>query len=299
MLGRIHFLNTGHSDCIILESRGKIAKIDAAEDSDYPKNKPNLDLPGYEDEVVAYLLRNFSDENGKVNIDFVLGTHCHSDHIGGFDTIINHPLIAVKKAYLKPYHEEDIFIMERKRWDNREVYEQMLQAIKSNHVELTEDFDGLDTELGDFKIHFYNGKYKRRKRKLGENANSVVTLVTLGNKKAVLAGDINYKTSAEKRISDDIGKADILKVAHHGYTGSTSFHWVKRIDPEYSIVCNRMRAVYPDVLFKLLCVAKSGIIATADCNGVIAQMTDDDIVFLRDIMQKSVPRQIAGPAKSI
>ncbi len=30
MEGKIHFLNTGHSDCIILESCGKIAMIDSA-----------------------------------------------------------------------------------------------------------------------------------------------------------------------------------------------------------------------------------------------------------------------------
>ena len=59
MLGRIHFLNTGHSDCIILESQGKIAMIDAAEDTEYPPNKPHLNLKGYEDQVVDYLLKNF------------------------------------------------------------------------------------------------------------------------------------------------------------------------------------------------------------------------------------------------
>ena len=55
---KIHFLNTGHSDCIILESQGKFAMIDAAEDNDYPANKPFLNLKGYEDVVVDYLVKN-------------------------------------------------------------------------------------------------------------------------------------------------------------------------------------------------------------------------------------------------
>ena len=38
-----------------------------------------------------------TDENGRVTLDFILGTHAHSDHIGGFDTVINHPDITVKK----------------------------------------------------------------------------------------------------------------------------------------------------------------------------------------------------------
>lgn len=37
----IHFLNTGSSDCIIVESNGHFAMIDAGEDSDYPANKPH------------------------------------------------------------------------------------------------------------------------------------------------------------------------------------------------------------------------------------------------------------------
>ncbi len=284
MFGRIHFLNTGHSDCIILESQGKIAMVDAGEDTDFPADKPNLNLPGYEKEVVDYLLKNFSDEKGKVNIEFVLGTHCHSDHIGGFDTVINHPDINVKTAYLKPYREEDIFIMERKRWDNTEVYDQMLDAIRANNVERIGAFDDLEITLGDFKIHFFNGAYRKRNRKLGENINSVVTLVSLGNIKAVLAGDLNYKDGDERKLADKIGKVDILKVGHHGYFGSTSFYWAKKLSPQYSIVCNRLRAVYPDVRYKLLKVAKSGIIATADCNGVITEISEDRITLVRDIM---------------
>ena len=46
MSSSIHFLNTGHSDCIILESDGKFAMIDAAEDTDYPADKPHLKLKG-------------------------------------------------------------------------------------------------------------------------------------------------------------------------------------------------------------------------------------------------------------
>ena len=61
MEGKIHFLNTGHSDCIILESCGKIAMIDSAEDTDFPKDKPHLNLKGYEDVAVKYLFDNFSD----------------------------------------------------------------------------------------------------------------------------------------------------------------------------------------------------------------------------------------------
>lgn len=284
MYGKIHFLNTGHSDCIILESGGKIAMIDAAEDTEYPADKPHLNLPGYEKEVLGYLFSHFADENGRVNIEFVLGTHAHSDHIGGFDTVINNPMISVKKAYLKPYYAKGVFIMERMRWDNQEVYDQMLEAVKNNGVELVESFDLLETELGDFKIKFYNGSYKKRRRKFGENINSVVTLVTLGEKRAVLAGDLNYKAGDEFRLAREIGRVDLLKVGHHGYAGSTSGYWVKSLMPKYAVVCNKGSAVYPDVKLKLKKISRSEIIATADCNGAAAEFFPDKINIIKNIM---------------
>lgn len=284
MLGRIHFLNTGHSDCIILESQGKIAMIDAAEDTEYPPNKPHLNLKGYEDQVVDYLLKNFSDSEGKVNIEFVMGTHAHSDHIGGFDTVINHPDINVKTAYLKPYHEENIFFYERKSWDNVEVYTQMLDAIKANSVELIESFDRQKVKLGDFEIEFLNGTYRKRRIKFGENINSVVAVVKIGKYKSVLAGDLNYKDGDEKRLAPQIGKVDLLKVGHHGYVGSTSAFWIKSLMPKYAIVCNWSKAIYPDVRLRLEHISKSQIIATADVNGAIVEFSDNSIDIKTDIM---------------
>lgn len=284
MLGRIHFLNTGHSDCIILESQGKIAMIDAAEDTEYPPNKPHLNLTGYEDQVVDYLLKNFSDSEGKVNIEFVMGTHAHSDHIGGFDTVINHPDINVRTAYLKPYHEENIFFYERKSWDNVEVYTQMLDAIKANSVELIESFDRQKVKLGDFEIEFLNGTYRKRRIKFGENINSVVAVVKIGKYKSVLAGDLNYKDGDEKKFAREIGKVDLLKVGHHGYVGSTSAFWIKSLMPKYAIVCNWSKAIYPDIRLKLEHISKSQIIATADVNGAIVEFSDNSIDIKTDIM---------------
>lgn len=283
MQGKIHFLNTGHSDCIILESAGRIAMIDAAEDYDYPADKPHLKAKGYEDVIVKYLLENFA-ENGQVNIDFVLATHAHSDHIGGFDTVINHPDIKVKTAYLKPYHEEGINAYERLRWDNTEVYSQMLDAVKNNGVGLVESFDGAEESLGDFKIKFFNGAYKKHLLKYGENVNSVGLLAQLGETKAFFAGDINYKAGDERKIAKQVGAVDILKVGHHGYVFSTSAYFVKKLMPKYAVICNSMKRVYPDVRLKLKHISHSKIHATEDDNGIILTLDGKNIGVQTNIM---------------
>lgn len=264
----IHFLNTGSSDCIIIESNGHFAMVDAGEDSDYPANKPHLNYPGYEEEVCNYLLKNCVSSDGTVTLDFVIGTHAHSDHIGGFDTVINHPKINVKKAYLKPYNEKDIFIYERLSWDNTEVYEQMKNALIKNNVEIVEDFDELKTTLGDFMVTFYNGKYKKRLVKYGENVNSVVTLFECNGFRCLLAGDLNNKDFDEYRLAEKIGKVDILKVGHHGYPFSSSRKWLKTLSPKYSVVCNFEKKIYPHIKHRLVDEIGTKLFCTADLNGV-------------------------------
>ena len=62
---RIHFLNTDNSDAILLESDGHFAMVDAGEDSDNPRGLPGLNLPGFEDRVLAYLKAHAADADGK------------------------------------------------------------------------------------------------------------------------------------------------------------------------------------------------------------------------------------------
>lgn len=102
----IHFLNVGNSDAILLESAGKFALIDCGEDTDNPRGLPGLELEGYEDYVVDYLNAFCRDGNGMIQLEFILGTHAHSDHLGGFDTVLSQDNVKVKKAYIKPYFED-------------------------------------------------------------------------------------------------------------------------------------------------------------------------------------------------
>lgn len=281
---RIHFLNTGHSDCIILESDGHFAMVDAAEDTDYPADKPHLNLRGYEKEVVDYLLKHCGGKDGKVTLDFIVGTHAHSDHIGGFDTVILHPDITVKKAYLKEYDERGIFFMERRRWDNREVYEQMRNALEKREIETVSDFDGVKETLGNFTVTFFNGSPRKRTFKYGENINSVVTLVEKEGTRVLLAGDLNYKDGDERRIAKQIGKIDLLKVGHHGYAGSTSAFWAKTLSPKYAVITNNQSRIFPDVRFKLEKIAHSKLHFTADENGVTAYIGSNGDINMRSGM---------------
>ena len=67
----VHFIDVGQGDSILAESDGHYMLIDAGEN----------DQAGT---VVSYL-----KAEGVTKLDYVIGTHPHSDHIGGLDKIID------------------------------------------------------------------------------------------------------------------------------------------------------------------------------------------------------------------
>jgi len=261
---KIHFLRTGPSDAILLESQGRFALVDAAEDSAYPAAKPNLAYPGWEDYVVDYVKRV---AGGK--LDFVLGTHAHSDHIGGFDTLILDPDISIGRAYLKRYENEKKQAYEREYWDNHECYTKMVDALAVRKIPLIQGFPVEPFSLGNFGLTIFNGE--TRDKTGDENDSSLGLLVECDEKKAFLAGDINNVSGNENRLRREIGPVDLLKAGHHGYDGSSTLAFVTGLRPKTVIFCNHARRVYPTVLSRFMAVAHSkNLLATGRFGGVAA-----------------------------
>ncbi len=280
---RLHFLNTGNSDCILIESNGKFALVDAAEDTDNVRGFPGLELTGYETRVVNYLKKVAADEQGRVTLEWVLGTHMHSDHIGGFDTIINDPAITVKTAYLQEYDERYISDYELREWDNKEVYEQMRNACQAKNVPVVSDIPTEPWQFEAFTVQFFN-TLRFADRKVGENENAVGTKLTLGSQTAFLAADINNIQKSESSIAKKIGKVDLLKVGHHGHPMSTTAKFARTLNPDVSIVTNgAAKNVNPLAKFALCLLADSPIYATGDQNGIIANFRDGNIVLTNQI----------------
>lgn len=274
---KIHFLNVKNSDAILIESNGRFGLIDAAEDNDNPRNFKGLQLEGSEDIVIDYLKKYAGDENGKVTLDFVMGTHAHSDHIGGFDTLINHKDFTVKKAYLKRYDEKFISEYEIKNWDNKEVYNQMVEACKDNNVELIQDLADLTFDFENFNIKIFNGE-EPTEIGLGENENSLGILVTKGDKKIFLAGDMNNLDGDEDRLAPLIGKVDILKLGHHGYEGSSSKNFIKTLDPKIAIVTNFLSGLDFKIAWHLF-LNKTAVYASLDTKGLIIDLTNEITLY--------------------
>lgn len=277
---RIHFLNTGNSDCILLESNGHFALIDSGE-GDYNPRK-TTEYEGYKDEVLAYLKKAAANTDGKVYLDFVLGTHNHYDHIGNFYEIIADDEIQIGRAYFKKYNKEVATELEQDGWDNVATYEAIIEIIKEKDIPLTESLPDKEFAFGDFKIQFINTVTPKELNGNGENANSVGVIVTKGEKRAFLAADFTKSSGLEQLYGKEVGDVDLLKIGHHGYYGSSSQDFLRQTNPEIAICTNYLGKIYPNVKWNLTMVAKAPIYATVERNGIIATFSDDNRIILTE-----------------
>ncbi|MBR3738444.1 MAG: MBL fold metallo-hydrolase [Eubacterium sp.] len=282
---KIHFLKTGSSDAILIESQGHFALVDAAEDSDNPRGFEELEFEGYEDVVVDYLKKNASQKDGKVHLDFILGTHSHSDHIGGFDTVIYDDDIIIDKAFLKEYKEEQIREKEVVEWDNQEVYDQMITALKSKSIPVVSDISSEPFDFGNFKLTFFN-TVDENTEKVGENDNSLGVLVEKKGARIFLSGDIDNISGDEDRIGAELGHIDVLKVGHHSYAKSTSEGWLENLSPAVCVVTNDYERCDKKTLRRITQIAKCPILITGAENGVIVSVDDSGkISYFNEIME--------------
>lgn len=273
---RIHFMNTQSADAILLESDGKFALIDAAEDSDNPRNFAELKHSGYEEKVRSYVKQAAGNTQGKVELEFIVGTHAHSDHIGGFDTLLADPDISVKQAYVKAYNAQAINAHEREKWDNQEVYDQMIDACRKRGVEVIHDIPEQSFQFGNFTITFYNAADLQFDHLVGENENSLGVLIEKDGKRVFLAGDVNNYEGAETQIAKAVGKVDLLKAGHHGYGGSTSKELADTLRPDIVILTNTINGMDKQVRNHLNRV-EAAVYGTKEHNGIVAEFGADGI----------------------
>ena len=274
---RIHFLNTANSDAILLESDGHFALVDSGEGSFNPRRKGKY--TGFESVVIDYLKKVAADADGKVRLDFILGTHAHYDHIGCFHAILQDPDILVDTAYFKPYDPAVDKSIDR-RWQLESVYTRILDDLRARDIPCVQDLPREPFAFGRFTVQFFNTVTPPELYGRGENAASVGVKVTKGARSAFLAADITRTTGLTELLADQIGHVDVLKIGHHGYYGSGSFAWFRTLTPQIAVVTNRLGKIYPNEKWMLIFYAHLPLFATVENDGVIVSFTDTDELIL-------------------
>ena len=164
---------------------------------------------------------------------------------------------------------------------NKITYNQIIIALTVRNIDIFSEIPEV-IYLGDFRLDLYNTVTPKELAGKGENAASIGVKVTKGQRTAFLAADMTKSCGLEQIYGDVIGDIDILKAGHHGYYGSSSRSFLKKLTPEIIIVTNQLGKVYPNVKWNFTMVAKAPFYSTYDRNGIIATFTDSDEIILTD-----------------
>src|SRR5699024_2600916 len=196
---RVHFIDVGQADAALIETNEQAILVDAG---DWRGN-----------EVVPYI-----QQQGIEELDIVIGSHEHADHIGQMDKVLNN--FEVKEVWLTGNQTTS------------QVFERVLRTIDEKGISFDEPRAGDRYKIGDMTIDIIS-PYQ-----LTGNLNndSIVMKVTYGSISFLFTGDAERE--AENRIvsSGQNIEAEILKVGHHGSDTSTTAPFLQKVNPKVAII---------------------------------------------------------------
>lgn len=203
---RVHFIDVGQGKSILIEAPEKTVLIDAGE-NDQGKT------------VLKYL-----SDNGIKSIDIAIGTHPHSDHIGGLDTVIMG--IPVSSVILPVIPDEMV--------PTTITYTDLLEAIAEKGLKITPARPGAKYALG-------NGSELTVLAPLGAdyddlNDFSVVTRLDYGETSFLFTGDASSPAENDMLNSGENLHADVLDAGHHGSRGATTAKFLAAVNPRTAVI---------------------------------------------------------------
>lgn len=195
----IHFIDVGQADAALIECDGHYMLIDGGNKSDSSR--------------IYAILKNANVSE----LDIVVGTHAHEDHIGGLPGAYNYTTAALTLCPVTDYDSE--------------AFEDFKKYAEKNGGGITVPSVGDTYTLGSATVTI-----------LGLNAadavndTSIVLRIDYGATSFLFAGDAEY--DAEHAILDNGANlsATVLKVGHHGSDTSTSYVWLREIMPQYAVI---------------------------------------------------------------
>lgn len=205
---QMFFFDVGQADSTLIIDNNVAMLIDAGEDDD------------------GILLAQYIKKLGITKIDYVIGTHNHSDHIGGLDKI------AAEFEIGELYMPKAVSTAEQKEY--REIAEVL--ANKGKQVQNVEK--GKEFSVGDAKGIV---KYVDNTEPSNLNNSSIILQIILDTQDYLFLGDAeqvveNLAFSKNENERVDFTEVEVLKVGHHGSNSSSSDKFIKLVSPEIAII---------------------------------------------------------------
>lgn len=196
----VHYIDVGQGDSELVCCNGEYMLIDAGE-------------PDASDAVLEYL-----DALGIDRLDYLVCTHGHSDHCGGLDAVVES--LEVETVFTSPYAGDS------------PSYEIFTDAVYDAGLELTVPELGESYRLGEASFSFIGPLEDYDNL----NDDSLVMRLEYGDTSFLFTGDMTSK--AEKDLINDGAdlRCDVLKVGHHGSSGSSCYQFLYEAQPGIGVI---------------------------------------------------------------
>lgn len=198
---RVHFLDVGQGDCAFVElSNGQTMLIDAG-------NAHNAN------DIIQYIKKlQYTD------IDYVVATHPHADHIGGMADV------------LKAFSIGDMYMPNQSH--TSKTFENLVDTIAEKNIPLHTAKTGVNIVSNDLiKIECLSPSGNNYQNL--NNCSAVVKL-TYGETVFLFTGDAEQEIETELL---NLGiQADVLKVGHHGSKTSSSIKFINTVSPKAAVI---------------------------------------------------------------
>ena len=227
-------IDVGQGLAVLFEYGGRYAMYDFGPDS-----------VGVVDSLLA---------RGVDTLDWVVLSHNHRDHIGGFLELAGRGVF-VRRLYMGP-DTAGAFFRDSVLRVARALGTPVDTLLRGENVSFGGGGNGSaggECVLGEcarFEV-LWPASYLR----VGENRASVVLLGKFGASKMLLTGDLDSVGERHLLEMNPTLSAELLQVAHHGSAGSNTLSFLSQVSPKYAIVSVGARHGYgppaPSVVRKL------------------------------------------------
>lgn len=198
----VHFIDVGQADAALVLCDGEAMLIDGGNRAD------------------SSLIYSYLKQRGVDQLDYMVCTHPHEDHVGGLAGALNYASVDVAYAPVTDYDSE--------------VFSNFNKYLEKQGKRVTVPTAGDTFMLGSARVSVAGPVGEGTGGKL--NNTSIVLRVSYGNTSFLFTGDAERE---EEQAILEAGyelQSTVLKVGHHGGASSTTYPFLREVAPEYAVI---------------------------------------------------------------